>query len=130
MLAKVCSRSQGQPFCGSRSRAMSVMSASIAARASPMRASAAHGCCALEGQRTDTQAIERQQHAGGRTPDGAPFEGDVPELDLGAAADEAAALHAEVARVEDVIEWHLEDPLHFFNIRERCEPGAHESHHR
>src|SRR5215467_12036286 len=99
MVSKVCFRSHGQPCFGSRNRAMSARSASIVGCGSLIGLSARRVCGALEGQRTDAQAIQRQEHPGRCPPDGVSLERNVPELDLFTAAEEPAALAAEIGRV-------------------------------
>src|SRR5437660_11089015 len=77
MLLKVCSRSQGQPRCGSRRRAISASSAPRARSAS------------LIG-RPGTQPIEGKEHPGGGAPDVAIPGGDLAKLQH-LAADRGAA---------------------------------------
>src|SRR5258708_33575473 len=93
MVLKVCSRSQGQPRCGSRRRAMSASSAFIAPSAS--RVAPASGV--LTGR--DAQPVKREEHAGGSAPDVAPAEGNVPELSLPAGECGAPAGAGAVARL-------------------------------
>src|SRR2546423_12356198 len=77
MLLKVCSRSQGQPRCGSRRRAISASSAPRARSAS------------LIG-RSGTHPIEGEEHPGGGPPDLAITVWDLAKLQL-LAADRGAA---------------------------------------
>src|SRR5258707_15815812 len=98
MLLKVCSRSQGQPRCGSRRRAISASSALKA------------GSASLIG-RSDTQAIEGEEHPGGGAPDIAAAEGDVEKLPLLVAACGATAVPVVIGRIEQVTERHLEGVL-------------------
>src|ERR1700680_3718046 len=91
MLLKVCSRSQGQPCCGSRRRAISASSALRARSAS------------LIG-RADTQPIEGEEHPGGGAPDMAVAEGDVAKLHLLAADSGAAAVPVVIGGIEQVTE--------------------------
>src|ERR1700716_600972 len=93
MLLKCCSRSQGQPRCGSRSRAISASSAPRARSAS------------LIG-RADTQPVEGEEHAGGGAPDIAVAEGNVAKLHL-LASDRAAAVPVVIGGIEQVTERHL-----------------------
>src|SRR5256885_6584209 len=78
MLLKVCSRSQGQPRCGSRRRAISASSAPRARSAS------------LIG-RAGTQPIEGEEHPRGGAPDLAITVWDLAKLQLPAADRGAAA---------------------------------------
>src|SRR5258707_15244553 len=72
MLLKVCSRSQGQPRCGSRRRAISASSAPRARSASLIGGS-------------DTHPIEGEEHPGGGAPDVAITVWDLAKLHLLAA---------------------------------------------
>src|SRR5437763_16997388 len=92
MLLKVCSRSQGQPRCGSRRRAISASSAPRARSAS------------LIG-RSDTHPIEGEEHPGGGAPDVAIPEGDLAKLQLLAGDRGAAAVAVGVGWSEQVIAW-------------------------
>src|SRR3982075_425490 len=94
MLLKCCSRSQGQPRCGSRSRAISASSAPRARSAS------------LIG-RSDTQPVEGEEHPGGGAPDIAAEEGDVAKLHL-FAGDGAAAVPVVIGGIEQGTERDLE----------------------
>src|SRR5580658_2355847 len=125
MVAKLCSRSHGQPRCGSRSRAIRVSSSP-----SECCGSAMSGRGALQRQRPDAQSIERQQHPGSRTPDRASLEWNVAEIHLPLAADQAAALPAKVARIEQVVERYLEGPPYLLRIERECEARLHHAHHR
>src|SRR5256885_16506130 len=88
MLLKVCSRSQGQPRCGSRRRAISPSSAPRARSAS------------LIGVRSDTQPIERDEHPGGGAPDVAVAEGDFGKLEFRAGDGGAAAVPVGIGGIE------------------------------
>src|SRR2546423_11383818 len=99
MLLKVCSRSQGQPRCGSRRRAISASSAPRARSAS------------LIGARSDTQPMEREEHPGGGAPDVAVAEGDLAKLQLLAGDGGAAAVPVVIGGIEQVIERRLEGVL-------------------
>src|ERR1700731_257643 len=117
MLLKVWSRSQGQPRCGSRRRAISASSALKARSAS------------LIG-RSDTQPGEGEEHPGGGAPDMAGAEGDVAELQLLAADSGAAAVPVVIGGIEQVLERHLEGVLNLPGVQQQLEVRLHEAHHR
>src|ERR1700694_6242211 len=117
MLLKVCSRSQGQPRCGSRRRAISASSALKARSAS------------LIG-RPDTQPIEGEEHPGGGAPDIAVAEGGVEKLHLLAADCGAAAVPVVIGGIEQVTERHLEGVLNLLGVEQQLEVRLHEGHHR
>src|SRR6266480_5282103 len=96
MLLRVCSRSQGQPRCGSRRRAISASSAPRARSASVI------------GARSDTQPIQREEHAGGGAPDVAVAEGDFAKLEFHAGDGGAAVMPLVIGGIEQVIERRLE----------------------
>src|SRR5207237_3627591 len=91
MLLKVCSRSQGQPRCGSRRRAISASSAPRARSAS------------LIG-RPGTQPIEGKEHPGGGAPDVAIPEGDIAKLQLLAADRGAGVVPVVIGGLGEVLE--------------------------
>src|SRR5437763_14229491 len=103
MLLKVCSRSQGQPRCGSRRRAISASSAPRARSAS------------LIG-RSDTHPTEGEEHPGGGAPDVAIPEGDLAKLQLPAGDGGAAAVAVVIGGLEQAIEAHLEGPLNLMRV--------------
>src|SRR4029077_6870 len=107
MLLKVCSRSHGQPRCGSRRRAISASSALKARSAS------------LIGTRSDTQPIEGEEHPGGGAPDIAVAEGNVEKLHLLAAACGAAAVPVVIGGIEQVTERHLEGVLNLLGVEQQ-----------
>src|SRR2546423_6468942 len=104
MLLKVCSRSQGQPRCGSRRRAISASSAPRARSAS------------LIGARSDTQPIQREEHPGGSAPDIAVAEGNLGELEFLAADGGAAAVPVVIGGVGPGIERRLEGVLDLIRV--------------
>src|ERR1700730_8482877 len=118
MLLKVCSRSHGQPCCGSRRRAISASSALKARSAS------------LIGAGSDTEPIEGEEHPGGGAPDIAVAEGDVEKLHLLVAACGAAAVPVVIGRIEQVLERHLEGFLNLLGVEQQLEVRLHEGHHR
>src|SRR5204863_5031039 len=116
MLLKVCSRSQGQPRCGSRRRAISASSAPRARSAS------------LIG-RPGTQPIEGKEHPGGGAPDVAITVWDLAKLQLLAADRGAAAVPVMIGGIEQVIEGHLEGVLNLLGIERQLEARLHQGDH-
>src|ERR1700716_947729 len=116
MLLKCCSRSQGQPRCGSRSRAISASSAPRARSAS------------LIG-RSDTKPVEGEEHPGGGAPDIAAEEGDVAKLHL-LAGDGAAAEPVGIGGIEQENQGRLAGVLNLLGVGQQLEARLHEGHHR
>src|SRR5437660_9006093 len=108
MLLKVCSRSQGQPRCGSRRRAISASSAPRARSASLIGGS-------------DTQPIEGEEHPGGGAPDVAITVWDLAKLHLLAADRGSVAVPVVIGGSEEVIEGPLAAVLKLLRVEQHLE---------
>src|ERR1700680_1050286 len=118
IVAKVCSRSHGQPRCGSRSCAISASSADTACSASVMR------------QRSDAHPVKSHEHPGRGPPDVTSAIGNVVELHLLAGETGTAAAHAVIGGIEDVTHRHLECGLNLAGVERQRKVRLHGGHHR
>jgi hypothetical protein len=81
-------------------------------------------------ERADANAVQSEQHAGGRTPDGVRAVGNVAKFHFLARECRAAPLPAVCGRIEDVAERHFEGVLHLLGIEQQLEARLHERDHR
>src|SRR5688572_11305619 len=109
IVAKVCSRSHGQPPLGLRSCSITFSSCFRASEDSPMvRTFRAH-------------PIEGVDHSGRRSPDVVLAERDVDDVDLIIARADAAAALPMVLRIEEKTHRHFERAFDFARIEHQLE---------
>src|SRR5512139_2077225 len=101
IVAKVCSISHGHPPSGLLRRAMTPRRRSIGLESSAIAAL------------LHAQAIQREDHAGGRSPDVVLAEGNVDDVDLVIARADASPARAMVLRIEEKAHRHFESALDF-----------------
>src|SRR5262245_40488838 len=111
IVSKVCSISHGQPPSGLRRRAITPRRRSIGLESSAIAAF------------LHAQAIERENHAGSRSPDVVLAERDIDDVDLALAGADAATARAMVLRIEQETHGHLEGALDLARVEQQLEAG-------